>query len=72
MKAKQIKLQNKCPFCGKVSEITCSEDGYKAWRNGTLAQEALPELSASEREVLISGICDDCWSEMSKLAEEAE
>lgn len=32
--------------------------GYLAWQNGTLIQKALPDLSPSAREVLMSGIGD--------------
>ena len=32
--------------------------------SGELIQDALPYLSASEREMLISGTCDDCWQKM--------
>ena len=31
-------------------------NGLRAWKNGLLIQEALPELSANDREFLISGI----------------
>ena len=30
--------------------------GYHAWRRGLLIQNALPEISANDREFLISGI----------------
>jgi len=35
-----------------------------AWESGVLIQEALPMLNAGQREMLISGTCDDCWTEM--------
>ena len=53
-----------CPFCGKESFVNVSYEGYWAWQNGELIQNALPELSANERELLMTGICSDCWESM--------
>ena len=33
-------------------------------QRGELIQEALPELSADQRELLISGTCPKCWDEL--------
>ena len=35
-----------------------------AWENGELIQNAMPYLSADEREVLISGTCGPCFDRM--------
>lgn len=58
---KTIDILTTCPFCGKETTLTVSLDGYMAWREGELIQRALPELSSNEREMLISGICPECW-----------
>jgi len=50
----------KCPFGQKEQIITVPRVGYQAWRRGALIQNALPKLSADEREALISGICSNC------------
>lgn len=50
-----------CPLCTEHNEIEVPEQGYKNWIEGEVIQRALPELSASEREALITGICDNCW-----------
>lgn len=34
------------------------------WRKGQLIQNAMPNLSAADREFIISGITDDEWQEM--------
>lgn len=54
-----------CPVCWETTDLRIdNEDGYYAWcQGGMLIQDALPELTASEREQLISGICDTCWDE---------
>ena len=59
-----IILEVACPVCGKVSEISVEVNDYIDWQNGKLTQNAFPYLSASEREMLISGVCEDCWNEM--------
>ena len=59
-----IILEVACPVCGKVSEISVEVNDYIDWQNGKLTQNAFPYLSASEREMLISGVCGDCWDNM--------
>jgi len=34
------------------------------WREGKYIQNAMPYLSADEREILVSGICGDCFDKM--------
>lgn len=49
-----------CPFCGKVTELIVPARGYRLWQEGELIQNALPDLTAGERETLISGLCPAC------------
>lgn len=53
-----------CPFCGESHDVLVNEDDYYDWKDGKLAQDAFPYLPADEREMLISGICPDCWNQM--------
>ena len=53
-----------CCMCLETFSIVVSAEGYAEWQGGELIQEALPELSAGERELLISGTCDPCWDEL--------
>lgn len=53
-----------CPLCGQESIIQVNPKGYYNWRHGVCIQEALPELSSVQRELLISGICPMCWDKM--------
>ena len=55
-------IETRCPFCGHVHEVTVDAIDYLAWETGTPAQYAFPYLSADEREMLISGICPECWA----------
>lgn len=57
-------VETKCPLCNKVHYVECSEEGYKALQEGEFAQVALPDLSPEEREMLMSGICPQCWDLM--------
>ena len=59
-----------CRLCNEVADLTVNIEGFVAWQGGKLIQEALPELSADQRELLISGTCDKCWNEMFPSDEE--
>lgn len=61
---KEVSVITVCPFCGKSNDVLVNENDYYDWKNGKLAQDAFPYLSADEREMLISGICPDCWNSM--------
>ena len=61
-----------CPFCHKAHEIAVNEMDYLDWQDGKLAQDAFPYLSASDREMLITGIDDECWNGMFGTGEEEE
>jgi len=57
----EVIITNVCPFCGKEHDVRVSESAYYRWAfDGELIQYAMPELSATEREQLISQICPDC------------
>lgn len=50
-----------CPFCGCTHEVEVSESEYLNWSfGGELIQKAMPTLSATEREQLVSHICPKC------------
>lgn len=61
---KEVCVITRCPFCGRANEVEVNEMDYLDWSDGELAQVAFPYLSADEREMLISGICPDCWDGM--------
>lgn len=60
-KLKTIKLEIKCILCHKLQVIEVSETGYTLWKLGKPIQYSLPELYVDERELLISGICSNCF-----------
>ena len=56
-----IKIEIVCPVCGKKQVVTVKSEDYDKWENGEPVQRAFPYLTPSEREALITGICDDCF-----------
>lgn len=58
------KISRVCPFCGHVSKIWVDDEIFKRMEDGERSQDILPELPASEREILISGICINCQEEV--------
>lgn len=59
-----IEVSVTCWQCRRKYVLLVSESGYDRWRAGAFIQDALPELSAEERELLISKTCDPCFNEM--------
>jgi hypothetical protein len=60
----QFYVSTQCPWCGTKSWMNISSEGYFKWVNGELIQNALPELSPEEREMLNTGICGSCWDKL--------
>ena len=59
-----LTIATKCPFCGKTQNVVVETADYVDFRKRKHAQDAFPYLSASERELLISGLCAECWNFM--------
>lgn len=53
-------VEVRCPFCGKNGLVEVDVEQYEAWQSGELIQYAMPALSATQREMLITGMCEDC------------
>ena len=62
-KAQTVVIRD-CPWCGKTQSVTVESEEWDVYQLGALVQEAFPELNPSEREVLLSGMCNPCWDEM--------
>jgi hypothetical protein len=45
-------------------EIAVTDEQLAEWENGTLIQNAMPNLSADEREFLMTGITADEWDNL--------
>ena len=59
----RIDVEMTCPFCGESHAVEVNLARFEAWQNGELIQRALPELSPTEREQLISGLCPKCQAD---------
>lgn len=57
-------IQTRCPHCEEEHTVRCTEEGYEAWQKGALIENAMPELSAADREMLITGYCGRCWDKL--------
>lgn len=53
----------RCKHCGIVYQIIANEDDMLKWVSGSgYIQDVMDYLSPAERELLISGTCDNCWN----------
>jgi hypothetical protein len=54
-----------CVHCGITYQILANLEDVEAWMSGSAyIQDVLVYLSPAERELLISGTCDNCWKNM--------
>lgn len=53
-----------CVICGERTYLTLNRDSYTQWTNGVYAQDAFPNMTADERELLISGTHPLCFDEL--------
>ena len=63
---KMITISNVCPICDKFYQMEVPFAGFVRYENGTLVQKAFPNLSPTERECLISGLCTSCQAKIFK------
>ncbi len=59
-----IELKIMCVNCRTVHVVTVPKEGYVEWMTGTTIQKAMPNVSASDRGLLISNICGKCFDEI--------
>lgn len=65
MLASQAMTQVTCPtciVCQRNTKMVVSASGLRKWNTGALIQDAFPELSYDDREVLMTGIHPACWT----------
>ena len=54
-----------CPRCHKTVELPLKEEELLAWnQNKTFVQNQFPKLTPGQREMLLSGLCEECWNEI--------
>lgn len=62
-----VMIDKICPICGKLHTVLIPYIGYMRWQAGYKIQEAMPEVSTTDREILISGLCVTCQNEISDV-----
>lgn len=65
-KLESVTVDAQCIFCQKETSVEFRLADYLDWQSGELIQNAMPYLSAAERELLISKICGDCFDDIFK------
>ena len=60
----RINIEITCPFCGAEHSVEVDFAQFEAWQNGELIQKAMPDLTPTEREQLISRMCPKCQAEV--------
>jgi hypothetical protein len=55
-------IPTKCPECGREEVISVDDDKFTRWHEGENIQNVFPEMPASRREQLITGLDDDCFN----------
>ena len=67
----KVTLTTVCPICGKEHKIVLEGSKAAEYKKGKVAfdagcriQDAFPSFTPSEREFILTGICDECWDSM--------
>ena len=60
-----------CRSCNESISLMVNGQDVVDWQGGKYIQDAMPYLSADERELLISQTCGVCWDEMFADPEDA-
>ena len=64
-------VRRACPMCGGVHGVTVNSEEYNKWTSGMAhIQDAMPRLSTTEREQLLSGLCPVCQQKVFDDGEE--
>lgn len=59
-----MQITRKSPITGDTHtrEIDVTEEQLLAWQEGELIQNAMPDLSADDREFILTGITPEEWN----------
>lgn len=60
-----MQITRRDPFTGKVNtrEIPVTQEQIDKWQAGELIQRAMPNLSADDREFIMTGITPESWAD---------
>ena len=61
-----LSVSNRSSLSGQVNTMVLdiTFDQFKSWKQGSLIQDVMPNLSADDREFLMTGITPVEWNEM--------
>ena len=61
-----MKITRTNPFNGEINtiDIDVTDEQVQAYMDGVLIQNAFPQLTAGEREFILTGITEECWEAM--------
>lgn len=59
-------IERASPFTGELRtlDLDVTQEQLDAWRSGMVIQRAMPNLSADEREFILTGITPAEWNDM--------
>ena len=65
-------ITRRSPLSGKVNtrDIPVTETQFADWKAGVLIQDAMPNISADDREFLMTGISQEEWENAFKEDDE--
>ena len=60
-----MKITRTSMFTGieRTLDLNFTAEQLAEWKNGALIQDAMPNLSAADREFIMTGVTDEEWSE---------
>jgi hypothetical protein len=53
-----------CCVCDKFEVLTLNRQAVERWQDGEYIQNAFPDMSDGDRELLISGTHSECWDKL--------
>ena len=53
-----------CRFCGKEVTVQAEEEKFSRLDAGAHVQDVFPDLGVNYRELMISGICGECFDQI--------
>ena len=61
-----MKITRTNPFNGEINtiDIDVTDEQVQAYMDGALIQNAFPQLTAGEREFIMTGITEESWENM--------
>ena len=60
-----LKVEITCIRCKRAHTIVVPKKGYMKWLDSNARiQDVMPELSADDRELLVSNICGPCFDQL--------